>query len=84
MPTCSSCTSKSTVKNGHIHNGKQRFKCCNCGRQFVEDLQNKVIPQATDAVGEVGQSLIPRYGQLQQNQAFRALNSLRQQYRYPG
>jgi hypothetical protein len=50
----------------------------------VEDLQNKVIPQATDAVGEVGQSLIPRYGQLQQNQAFRALNSLRQQYPYPG
>jgi transposase-like protein len=41
------CTSKHTVKNGHIHNGKQNHKCKNCGRQFVENPQNKIIGQDT-------------------------------------
>ena len=36
-----------TVKNGKIHNGKQNFKCRECGRQFVKDPQNKIIDQAT-------------------------------------
>ncbi|WP_420805840.1 transposase-like zinc-binding domain-containing protein [Neosynechococcus sphagnicola] len=27
MPVCPSCASSHTVKNGHIHNGKQRLKC---------------------------------------------------------
>jgi transposase-like protein len=35
------------VKNGHIHNGKQRFKCQDCGRQFVEHPTKKVIDSAT-------------------------------------
>ena len=43
MPDCPSCTSSQTVKNGHIHNGKQRFKCQQCGRQFVEHPTKKVI-----------------------------------------
>src|SRR5512146_650443 len=47
MPTCPSCASSHTVKNGHIHNGKQRFKCHECGRQFVEHPSKKVIGQAT-------------------------------------
>lgn len=47
MPTCPSCASSHTVKNGHIHNGKQRFKCHECGRQFVEHPSKKVIDQAT-------------------------------------
>ena len=25
------------MKNGHIHNGKQRFKCHDCGRQFIQN-----------------------------------------------
>jgi len=37
MPTCPNCSSGKTVKNGHIHNGKQRFKCHDCGRQFIEN-----------------------------------------------
>ncbi|WP_445236429.1 IS1/IS1595 family N-terminal zinc-binding domain-containing protein [Gloeocapsa sp. PCC 7428] len=36
-----------TVKNGRIHNGKQRFKCHNCRRQFIEYPTKKVIAQAT-------------------------------------
>jgi transposase-like protein len=47
MPTCPGCTSTKTVKNGHIHNGKQRFKCRDCGRQFVEHPRKKVIPSET-------------------------------------
>ncbi|WP_089130517.1 IS1/IS1595 family N-terminal zinc-binding domain-containing protein [Tolypothrix sp. NIES-4075] len=30
------CNSNNIVKNGRTHYGKQRFKCQNCGRQFVE------------------------------------------------
>ncbi len=46
MPACPLCASLRTVKNGHIHNGKQRFKCHECGRQFVEQPQKKMIDQA--------------------------------------
>ena len=45
--TCPSCCSGPVVKNGKIHNGKQNFKCRACGRQFVQDPQNKVIEQDT-------------------------------------
>jgi transposase-like protein len=47
MPACPICASFQTVKNGRIHNGKQRFKCHDCGRQFVEQPTKKVIDQAT-------------------------------------
>ena len=47
MPACPICASSQTVKNGRIHNGKQRFKCHDCGRQFVEHSTKKVINQAT-------------------------------------
>jgi transposase-like protein len=47
MAVCPACASSQTVKNGHIHNGKQRFKCQTCGRQFVEHPTKKVIDQAT-------------------------------------
>ena len=47
MPTCPLCASSQTVKNGRIHNGKQRFKCRDCGRQFVEHPSQKVIAPAT-------------------------------------
>lgn len=47
MPACPTCGSSQTVKNGRIHNGKQRFKCHECGRQFVEQPQKKVIDRIT-------------------------------------
>ena len=46
-PPCPRCTSEQTVKNGHIHNGKQNHRCKDCGRQFVRDPQNKIISQET-------------------------------------
>ncbi len=45
MPTCPNCSSEKTVKNGHIPNGKPRFKCHDCGRQFVENPTKIVIEQ---------------------------------------
>ena len=47
MPACPTCTSVQTVKNGRIHNGKQRFKCQDCARQFIEQPTKKVIDQTT-------------------------------------
>nr|WP_238393376.1 IS1 family transposase [Myxacorys almedinensis] len=47
MLACPICASSDTVKNGCIHTGKQRFKCHDCGRQFVEQPTQKVIDQAT-------------------------------------
>jgi transposase-like protein len=47
MPVCPIGASTKTVKNGRIHNGKQRFKCHNCGRQFMEQPNPKVIDQTT-------------------------------------
>lgn len=46
MPNCPNCVSARTVKNGRIHNGKQRFLCQECGRQFVEQPTKKVIDSA--------------------------------------
>ena len=49
MPKCPQCHTHHVVKNGHIHNGKQRFKCCHCGRQFVENPTKVTISDETKA-----------------------------------
>ena len=45
MPICPNCNSLKIVKNGRIHNGKQRFKCNECNRQFVDNSQKIIISQ---------------------------------------
>ncbi|NCJ08300.1 hypothetical protein GS597_17665 [Synechococcales cyanobacterium C] len=47
MPACPQCTSKHTIKNGHIHTGKQRFLCRQYGYQFGEHPTDKRIDQET-------------------------------------
>ena len=60
---CPSCSSKQIVKNGKIHNGKQNYKCRDCGRQFVENPQNKVINQSTkDLIDKLLLEKIPLAG----------------------
>jgi insertion element IS1 protein InsB len=44
---CPSCNSQNTRKNGTIHNGKKKFICRDCGRQFVENPSNKIISKET-------------------------------------
>lgn len=50
LPACPSCDSESVVKNGCIHNGKQNHRCQDCGRQFVEKPENKVISDETKSL----------------------------------
>ncbi len=47
MSNCPTCYSARIVKNGRIHNGKQRYLCRECGRQFVEQPTKKIINAAT-------------------------------------
>lgn len=47
MHACPQCHSQVVVKNGHIHNGKQRYRCNDCGRQFVEDPQHQPVSDET-------------------------------------
>ena len=42
---CPACNSKYIIKNGFIHNGKQKYARKDCGRQFIDNPQNKSIPQ---------------------------------------
>src|SRR5690348_8705874 len=44
---CPSCTSSLVKKNGHIHNGKQNYRCLACSRQFVLDPAQKLIDEKT-------------------------------------
>ncbi len=50
MPTCPNCTSLYHVKNGHIHNGKQRFLCKECRYQYIENPEKKVISAETKSI----------------------------------
>jgi len=47
LPTCPSCGSSLVVRNGHIHNGKAKFACKACRRQFVENPAWKPITDET-------------------------------------
>src|SRR5258707_13211376 len=49
MPNCPRCESSWVVKNGHIHNGKPKFACKDCRRQFVENPVWKPISAETKA-----------------------------------
>jgi transposase-like protein len=44
---CPECNSKNYKKNGTIHNGKQKYSCKDCRRQFVENPENKRISDET-------------------------------------
>lgn len=40
---CPSCSTHLIKKNGHIHNGKQNYRCLNCNKQFVLEPTQKII-----------------------------------------
>ncbi|TDB63624.1 IS1 family transposase [Arundinibacter roseus] len=43
MEICPRCGSGQIKKNGHIHNQKQNFYCKECGRNFVENPEQKLV-----------------------------------------
>jgi insertion element IS1 protein InsB len=44
---CPRCQRTRVIKNGRIHNGKPKWLCKDCRRQFVENPQHRVISEAT-------------------------------------
>jgi transposase-like protein len=46
------------VKNGRIHNGKAKFACKDCRRQFVENPQQRLISAETK--GQIDKLLLER------------------------
>jgi insertion element IS1 protein InsB len=60
---CPECDSQNIIKNGSTHNGKPKFMCKDCGRQFVENPTKKIIPQETwDLVNKLLLEKIPIAG----------------------
>ena len=60
---CPTCNSHNITKNGSIHNGKQKYACKDCNRQFIENPQKKVIPKETwDIVDKLLLEKIPIAG----------------------
>lgn len=47
MLNCPQCAASTVKKNGTIHNGKQKYECLVCHRQFVEEPENKVVAEET-------------------------------------
>ena len=45
--TCPTCGSHDIIKHGLTRRAKQKHKCKDCERQFVEDPQWRVIPPDT-------------------------------------
>lgn len=47
---CPACASGLVKKNGHIHNGKQKYSCLQCGKQFVLNPTQKIIDVHTKSL----------------------------------
>lgn len=50
MPTCPDYQSANVIRNGRIHNGKPKFACKDCQRQFVEKPVKARISDETKAL----------------------------------
>ena len=49
---CPSCNCNKIVKNGSNASGKQKYKCKDCGTQFVENPANKIISESAKSLIE--------------------------------
>jgi IS1 family transposase len=47
---CPDCASVLIKKNGHIHNGKQNYRCLACNRQFILEPSQKLIDEKTKSL----------------------------------
>jgi IS1 family transposase/transposase-like protein len=50
LPACPNCQSCDVVKNGRTRHDKQNYKCRDCGRQFVENPQWRMISEETKGI----------------------------------
>jgi len=48
---CPRCGSDNLIKNGSIHNGKPKYQCKDCGRQFIDNpTKNTVSPETIQLI----------------------------------
>ena len=59
---CPKCNSQNIIKNGSIHNGKQKYACKDCGRQFVENPENVISQETKDLVDKLLLEKLPLAG----------------------
>ncbi len=59
---CPRCHSINVIKNGSIHNGKPKFACKACDRQFVENPENKIPQDKKDLIDKLLLERIPLAG----------------------
>jgi len=59
---CPSCNSENIVKNGTIHNGKQKYACKDCCRQFVLNPENCISQDDKDLIDKLLLEKIPLAG----------------------
>lgn len=59
---CPRCHSINVVKNGSIHNGKPKFACKDCDRQFVENPENRIPQDKKDLIDKLLLERIPLAG----------------------
>ena len=59
---CPNCHSVNVVKNGSIHNGKPKFSCKDCSRQFVENPENRISQDKKDLIDKLLLERIPIAG----------------------
>ena len=51
---CPRCQGTQVVKNGSIHNGKPKFKCKACGRQFVaKPIQHRISDETKQTIDKL-------------------------------
>ncbi|WP_431192620.1 IS1 family transposase [Stenomitos frigidus] len=55
---CPNCGSEDSMKNGTTRRGKQNYKCCDCGRQFVDNPQQK--PREKDSIVMIDRLLLAK------------------------
>jgi len=54
--------SENIIKNGSIHNGKQKYACKDCNRQFVLEPENCIFPEKKDLIDKLLLEKIPKAG----------------------
>jgi len=59
---CPKCNSENIIKNGSIHNGKQKYACKDCNRQFVLEPTNCISEEKKELIDKLLLEKIPLAG----------------------
>lgn len=62
MMNCPSCLSENIIKNGSIHNVKQKYACKDFKRQFVQEPKNTLSQEKRDLIDKLLLEKLPLAG----------------------